>query len=111
VKNDDRHLIDSKGAINNTDLDMYENSEVSAQKTQNNSENISDDTSELLQDEISGTNVDIGAGTSVDIGTGRNVGIGDNETGTDNLDIESMLAAIHNDVSPPNDGGNSQNML
>lgn len=85
--------------MNNTDTDFEmllndhvpnENSEVPAvQKTQNISENTTDQ-AELLQEnhEIPGTNEDIRG----------------NETGTDHLDIESMLAAIHNDVAPPNDG-------
>jgi len=38
--------------------------------------------------------------------------IGGGETGTEYLDIESMLATIHNDVvSPLNDGGNALNFF
>ncbi|MBO8666507.1 hypothetical protein INO76_15875, partial [Staphylococcus aureus] len=76
-----------------------ENSEVPIQETQNISENMSEQT-ELMQpnQEIPVANADI-----------SDMAIGGGEAGTDHLDIESMLAAIHNDVvSPPNDGGNAQ---
>ncbi|XP_015376504.1 PREDICTED: uncharacterized protein LOC107170824 [Diuraphis noxia] len=111
VNNDDaNHLTEDKGTMNsNTDLNMLlndnipdESSEVPVQEVQNIPENMSDQAEQLLQvtHEISVTNVDIG-----------DMAIGGGETGTDHLDIESMLAAIHNDVSPPNDGGNPQNLL
>jgi len=112
VKNDEdaNHLTEDKGTMNtDTDLDMLlnenipdQNSEVPVQEVQNIPENVSDQTEQLLQvnQEIPVTNVDIG-----------DMAIGGGETGTDHLDIESMLAAIHNDVSPPNDGGNPQNLL
>jgi len=105
---DDSHLADDKHM--DTDLDMLlkdnipdENSEVPPiQETQDISENMSGQT-ELMQtnQETPVANVDI-----------SDMAIGDGETETDHLDIESMLAAIHNDVvSPPNDGGNAQNFL
>lgn len=107
VKNDgESNLADDKC---DTDIDMLlkdnipdENSEVPMQETQDISENMSGQT-ELMQvnQEIPGENVDM-----------SNMAIGGSETGTDHLDIESMLAAIHNDVvSSPNDGGNAQNFL
>jgi len=104
---DDSNLADDKHAMD-TDLDMLlkdtipdENSEVPMQETQNISENMSGQT-ELMQpnQEIPAANVNM-----------SDMAIGGGETGTDHLDIESMLAAIHNDVSSPNDGGNAQNFL
>ncbi|XP_060872189.1 serine/threonine-protein kinase pakD-like [Metopolophium dirhodum] len=106
---DDGDLADDKHTMD-TDLDMLlkdnipdENSEVPPiQETQNISENMSGQT-ELMQpdQETPVANVDI-----------SDMAIGGGETETDHLDIESMLAAIHNDVvSPPNDGGNAQNFL
>jgi len=102
---DDSHLADDKHTMD-TDLDMLlkdsipdENSEVPIQETQN----IMSEQTELMQpnQEIPVANVDI-----------SDMVIGGGETDTDHLDIESMLAAIHNDVvSPPNDGGNAQNFL
>lgn len=110
VKNDDaNNLTEDKGTMNTeTDLDMLLNdnipdqgSEVPVQEVQNIPENMSDQAEQLLQvnQEIP-TNVDIG-----------DMAIGGGETGTDHLDIESMLAAIHNDAPPPNDGANPQNLL
>lgn len=104
---DDSNLADDKHTMD-TALDMLlkdtipdENSEVPMQETQNISENMSGQT-ELMQpnQEIPASNVDM-----------SDMAIGGGETGTDHLDIESMLAAIHNDVSSPNDGGNTQNFL
>jgi len=104
VKNEDEnHLIEDKGTMNaDTDLGMLLNenipnvsSEVPVQEAQNIPENMSDQAGLLqVNQEIPVTNVDIG-----------DMAIGGGNTGTDNLDIESMLAAIHND------SGNPQNLL
>jgi len=109
IKNENEsHLANDKSTID-ADIDMLlkdnipdENPEVPIQETQNVSENMSGQT-ELMQpnQEIPGENVNI-----------SDMAIGGGETGTDNLDIESMLAAIHNDVvSTPDDGGNAQHFL
>ncbi|KAL4088560.1 hypothetical protein QTP88_023652 [Uroleucon formosanum] len=100
---------DGDKCTTDTDIDMLlkdnipdENSEVPMQETQDISENMSGQV-ELMQvnQEIAVENVDM-----------SNMAIGGSETGTDHLDIESMLAAIHNDVvSSPNDGENAQNFL
>lgn len=91
------------------DIDMLlkdnnpnENSEVATQETQNISENMAGQ-AELMQvnQEIPAANVDI-----------SDMVIGGGGTGTENMDIELMLAAIHNDdISTTNDGGNAQKFL
>jgi len=84
-----------------TDLNMLLNDNIPDQGSVQGVQNIPDQAEQLLQvnQEIP-TNIDIG-----------DMAIGGGETGTDHLDIESMLAAIHNDISPPNDGANPQNFL
>lgn len=104
VKNNGESHVVNKESM---DTNMLFNDNISAddstvnkqEETQNTCENMSGQ-NELMQvsQDMSVTNVDM-SGITIEGG----------ETGTDHLDIESMLAAIHNDVvSSPNDGRDTQ---
>ncbi|CAH1726706.1 uncharacterized protein LOC114120276 [Aphis gossypii] len=104
VKNDvENHVVNKESMDTNMLLNdniPADDSTVNKQEeTQNTCENMSGQ-NELMQvsQDMPVTNVDMSDMT-----------IEGGETGTDHLDIESMLAAIHNDVvSSPNDGRDTQ---
>jgi hypothetical protein len=104
-KEDVSHLVDKNSMdtnmLLNDNIPVEDSAVPKQEETQNTCDNMSGQ-NELMQvdQEMPVTNVDISDMAE----------IGGNETGTpDHLDIESMLAAIHNDVvSPPNDGRDAQ---
>lgn len=96
-----------KGAV---DTDMLLNDNVQAEGTAVTEQQEAQNTGEGVSEEADSMQVNQSISGNVEKGVEEDMAMGGEENKTGDLDIESMLAAIHNDT-PPTVDADSQNIV